>query len=868
MNGAAVTAYIANTNDNLRSTFEMFGGPGANKHGTVAFDTGTSGAPAVTSSSTATATVGSAFSYQIAASNSPTAYANTGGNAPVGINPTTGLVTGTFTAPGTFTFSFTAANASGTSAITTVTVTVTAGVAVIPTITSSTSASGTVGKIFTYSGTANGSPTSWAIANAPSWLTLNTATGILSGTPGAAGTFTFALTARNAAGTSTAANITLTIAAAAAGSSGYAGAYGGTIFFSNNGSAETNFSTYTMTVAANGAVSLVVGAGVTTGTVNASGTITFATPNTFGLVTGDIANQRFNATGLLVNGFKYRFVGTGYTGTTGVAVAIAAPANFVGYRGKIGASYQFNVTGTNVGAVWGTDVYTDDSSVAAAAVHAGVLAIGETKTVTVTILAGQNSYAASTRNGISASTWGSWGGSYSFAGAGDATSVAVATALPTAAPGFVASTGSFAVGGRLVVPVTVTGGGTYTYRWYLNGVLIAGAFSNPYIVESLTAANAGTYSVDVTNSFGTTRVTAGTVTVNSVGAPTFNLQPFDKVVTPGGTFTLATNADGSGLSYQWLRNGVALAGETGAILLRNNANAGDAGSYTVRVNNSGGTITSNPAVVTLNANASIISNLSVRTNAGASQIVILGITVSGTGKKRVIIRAVGPGLDQFLSGAMTDPKLAVYDGQTKILENNNWDSSPATANAFTSVGAFPLTNGSKDAALVAELDAGRGYSIQVSSNTAQAGIVLMEIYDADTAPTSKLGNASVRSISAPGADVLIMGFTLRGSGQRTLLVRGSGPALIPYNVPNTLADPKLTLFNSAGRELLTNNDWANADFVAEMVQAQNFSGAFPFATGSKDSSTLALLDSGGYSVQVSGNDNGTGEALAEIYEIP
>jgi hypothetical protein len=280
-------------------------------------------------------------------------------------------------------------------------------------------------------------------------------------------------------------------------------------------------------------------------------------------------------------------VGTAATGAnTAVALAadvIAVPANLTGYRSRVGQSFQFLLTGVARGAVWGTDVYTDDSSVAAAAVHAGVLAAGETKAVTVSILPGQASYAASTRNGVSSASWGSWSGSFSFAGAGAVNTVPAATARPAAAPGFVATTTSLVTGGRLVCPVTVTGGGTYTYRWYLNGVLIPGATANPYIVERLTAANAGTYSADVTNSLGTTRVTAGTVTVANAGAPAFAVQPFNKVVAPGDTFALGTVATGTGVAYQWFRNNVALSGETGSILLRNTANAGDAGLYTVRM---------------------------------------------------------------------------------------------------------------------------------------------------------------------------------------------------------------------------------------------------------------------------------------------
>lgn len=63
--------------------------------------------------------------------------------------------------------------------------------------------------------------------------------------------------------------------------------------------------------------------------------------------------------------------------------------------------------------------------------QAGVLASGETKTITVTILPGQSGYPASTRNGVSAASWGAWSGGYSFAGAGAISTVASATSNPT-----------------------------------------------------------------------------------------------------------------------------------------------------------------------------------------------------------------------------------------------------------------------------------------------------------------------------------------------------------------------------------------------------------------------------------------------------
>ncbi|MCA9565878.1 MAG: hypothetical protein KC561_20415, partial [Myxococcales bacterium] len=69
--------------------------------------------------------------------------------------------------------------------------------------------------------------------------------------------------------------------------------------------------------------------------------------------------------------------------------------------------------------LWGTGVYSDDSSVCTAAIHAGVLTSAGGQAV-VTIAAGQDAYPSSTQNGVSSSQWGSWGRSFTVAAAGTA----------------------------------------------------------------------------------------------------------------------------------------------------------------------------------------------------------------------------------------------------------------------------------------------------------------------------------------------------------------------------------------------------------------------------------------------------------------
>lgn len=102
---------------------------------------------------------------------------------------------------------------------------------------------------------------------------------------------------------------------------------------------------------------------------------------------------------------------------TGVTIADAHmplpdPGDLSGYRGQNGAVPTFAVTGDSNGSVWGDGVYTDDSALAAAAVHAGVLRPGQSGLVQVEILPGQAHYEGAERNGVSSGIYASWPGSY------------------------------------------------------------------------------------------------------------------------------------------------------------------------------------------------------------------------------------------------------------------------------------------------------------------------------------------------------------------------------------------------------------------------------------------------------------------------
>ena len=131
------------------------------------------------------------------------------------------------------------------------------------------------------------------------------------------------------------------------------------------------------------------------------------------------------------------------------------------------------------------------------------------------------------------------------------------------------------------------------------------------------------------------------------------------------------------------------------------------------------------AFIGLRADVPSLVNLSSRAQVGTGDNVLISGFVVGAGSdKTVLIRAVGPTLTSLgVSGALADPVLSLYNSSSVLLaSNDNWNSTDAAT--MSSVGAFSLPIGSKDAAIVRTLSAGP-YTAVVSGAGGTTGISLL-----------------------------------------------------------------------------------------------------------------------------------------------
>lgn len=429
-------------------------------------------------------------------------------------------------------------------------------------------------------------------------------------------------------------------------------------------------------------------------------------------------------------------------------------------------------------------------------------------------------------------------------------------------------------GSAVTFSVEIGGTQPLAYQWIKDGADLPGATGASLVITQAVSASAGNYQVRVTNTAGAVTSVSAPLVVAAPIAPVITLEPRPLVVAPGARISLWVGATGSPtLRYQWSRGGVDLPGATGAFFEVDTAAAGDAGFYSVAVSNDGGSVLSDAVQVHVEAGATArLANLSTRARLAGGQVLIPGFVVSGTGSRRVLVRAVGPTLTALnVTGALSDPQQTLVPAVGDTVANDNWGAAANAAEIASTtlaLSAFSLPAGSLDSAVLADMTPS-SYTVHVSGVAGAAGIVLVELYDAGQVGTgdARLVNISARGDTGEGDAVMIPGFVLEGTAARTLLIRAVGPSLSRFGVTDFLPNPKLTLFQGQ-TPILEVDDWTDVADVEALAATSAAVKAFALEEESVDAAMLVVLMPGSYTAHATGVGVLSGNVLVEVYEVP
>jgi hypothetical protein len=242
-------------------------------------------------------------------------------------------------------------------------------------------------------------------------------------------------------------------------------------------------------------------------------------------------------------------------------------------------------------------------------------------------------------------------------------------------------------------------------------------------------------------------------------------------------------------------------------------------------------------------------------------VLINGFIISGTDPKTVILRALGPSLSDFgVSGALSDPVLSLYNSSgTFLATNDDWQTDIGAT--FIEQNGLAPGNTAESAHLQTDLAPG-AYTVVVTGKNGAEGISLAEVYEVPAPGLSSiLTNVSGRGFVGTDDNVLISGFIVGDVGSGTVIVRALGPSLGSFGVSDPLSDPVLTIYDSNGAVIATNDNWQD-DKNASDVQRNGLT-----PPNALESAIVLRLPAGSYTAVVRGANGATGNALVEVYDL-
>ena len=236
-----------------------------------------------------------------------------------------------------------------------------------------------------------------------------------------------------------------------------------------------------------------------------------------------------------------------------------------------------------------------------------------------------------------------------------------------------------------------------------------------------------------------------------------------------------------------------------------------------------------------------------------------GFIITGQEGKKIILRAIGPSLqDQGVSDVLANPKLELRgSGGELIAQNQDWKDTQQTAIENTGI---PPEN-DLEAAIVVTLQPG-SYTAIVRGNNDTTGVGLVEAYDLAQESNAQLANISTRALVQSGSNGMVGGFIAGGpSGNTKVILRAIGPSLTQDGVANALPNPTLKFFNADGLLIEENDDWKNGPDQAELAAI----GIGP--RHDLESALIATIPPGSYTAQVAEKNGETGIGVVEVYNI-
>lgn len=269
-----------------------------------------------------------------------------------------------------------------------------------------------------------------------------------------------------------------------------------------------------------------------------------------------------------------------------------------------------------------------------------------------------------------------------------------------------------------------------------------------------------------------------------------------------------------------------------------------------------------PAGLSLHATTGVVSGTPTAAAVGRHAITVTAENAAGAAATTLDLAITAAGAPVF---TLQPPSVRARIGETVTLTAAVSASPTPTYTWFVRGTEFCNTD-SPSLTLTEITAAYAGDWVCVATNSAGAAASAPATLSLDF---NGLVNLSARANVGAGANVVIPGITVRGEKSKTLLIRAAGPALTAFGVPGALANPVLSVFDSAGQKIATNDNWGEVPDLLALRGAFAAQGAFALPDGSRDAAALVTLPPGSYTVQVTGAGAGAaaqGVAAVEVYE--